>query len=483
MQLSKLLIAASLFLTACPKGGGPTAIDADTLATDPRANFTMGVQTLQTADKRTGEVDYKKALDFFVASVNLNGSTAAAFNAGWTAEILGDLDAAATYYKKAWEADKSNQPAMFSLARVYNQTGKGDLSVTIFKDFLAANPGNSEVRNDLIVALTAAGRYDEVLAEAETILLHDPKNATVYRNLSAMYYSKGELGMSQLCNEKALGIDEGDVGTYNNLGVTAQIQGDESTAIAQYKTAIKLNSKAFAPNVNLGYIALNSGDYKLALASLQAAVDADPTSTDAKLGLAVAMRGTGDYNRAEGLYNEVIAADPKNKLAYLDASILHEFYTKDFKKAESFLQAYIDHNSVGPNDPIFERKARIEKSRQEEEARKAAEVERKRLEEERRKRNEAVLAEMTTVVTKYQQGFQANAGCLDPDMVEEGQMVLEQAGMVVEMKDADMASDIKMMLEGYTPTWDEALAACAGGAAAPPADAPADPAPADGASE
>ena len=63
----------------------------------------------------------------------------------------------------------------------------------------------------------------------------------------------------------------------------------------------------------------------------------------------------------------------------------------------------------------------------------------------------------------------ANASCLDPGSVEEIGMILEQAQMVVDAKDVDMAPDIQQLLDAYVPALDEAIAGCAGGGAPAPA--------------
>jgi tetratricopeptide (TPR) repeat protein len=473
----KLVVAVALTaavgpLAGCPKQTGP-AVSAEVLAVDPKANFAEGVKLLQTPKK--GVTDYAGAHNYFAKSVELNGSARAAFNAGWTAEVLGKPQDAVMYYKKAFDADPAYRAAMFSLARVYNQTGQGAASVDLYRGYLDTHADDIEVRTELIGALAAAKRFPEAEVQANEILLRDPKNAAAYRALSAMYYAKGEIGMSQLCNEKALQLNEGDASTYNNLAITDLLQGNEPSAIARFKTAIQLNSKHFEANTNLGYIALNSGDYALAKTSLQAAVDANPKSNEARLGLAAALRGTGDHTQAAALYDQIIAANPAMKEAYLNASVLHEFYTKDFTKAKAYLQSYVDKNpgAVTPSDPLFERMKRIDAAAAAEKAR-LAEIERKKKEaEEREKRNKALLESMTASVGKYNTAFKEQASCLPPEMVEEGLMVLEQAQMVVEAQDVEMAGDIQMLLEGYVPVWDEALAGCGGGAA----PAPAEPAP------
>ena len=68
--------------------------------------------------------------------------------------------------------------------------------------------------------------------------------------------------------------------------------------------------------------------------------------------------------------------------------MLHEFYTLDFKKAQEYLQAFVDAHNVGPTHEVFALMARIQEAQDAEDARKAAEAAKKRQEEERLKLNE-----------------------------------------------------------------------------------------------
>lgn len=468
-------LLGALSLGGCAKQAKSPGFSAEDLATNPAANFQEGLFKLQNPDRRTGEVDYEAAYNFFVASQNLGGGAKAAFNAGWTAEALGNIDAAEEHYRAAYEADPDDEKVLYSLSRILTEQGKAAAAVELFAGHAQKHPDNLEIRNDYLAALVAAKRYDDAIAEAQEILRKDPKNAAVYRNLSALYYSQGNYSMSQLTGEKALELNDGDPGVYNNMGVTHLIQGDEPAAIEKFKTAIQLDGKNFEANMNLGFIALNSGDYALATQCFEAASEANPASLDAKLGLAVARRGTGDFKAAGTLYDQIIQNDPKNKLAYYNAAALHEFYTKDFKKALSYINAYKTAHSgtIGPTHEVFQLEARIQQAQQAEEARLAQIAAQKKAEEERRKRNEAMLAEMATMITEAQAVLAkhgANEMCLDPMQVEEYLMILEQAQMVVEAGDADMAGDIRTLLDGYLPPLYEHIAShpdCAEGGGAP----------------
>ncbi len=471
------LVTALMWLAACgDKKPVESGVD---LAANPAANFQAGLNLLNTPDKKTGVVDYAAALNYFVASSNLGGGAKAHFNAGWTAERLGNAVDAEKHYRAAFEADPAYQAAMFSLARILTDQKKHTDAVGIYKVFVDKNPTDYEVRNDYIAALIAAKSYEAAVGEAQEILRHDPKNAGVYRNLSAMYYATGNYGMSQLCAEKALGYNAGDVGTYNNMGVTSLQQGDEPEAIEKFKTALKLSAKNFEANMNLGWVALNSGDYKLAEGAFILATEADAKNVDAMMGLAISKRGVADFKAAGELYDKVISFSPDGRAAYYDAAILHEYYTKDFARAQKYLQTYIDthQGAVSPTDEIFQRMERINLAKQKEQDRIDLIAAGKKLEQERIDRAKQQLKEVATAVAETKVKIDANKGCLDPGMVEEMVMVLEQGQMIVDAEEYEMAVDIKQLLDAYIPQVDEGILVMCTGLTPEGEPAPVEPAP------
>lgn len=473
------LSAATVLALAMGLGTGCPPKDNNALseeqALDPAANFQSGVTILQNTT-RVGGVDYATAYDRFLKAEQLGAGKKASFNAGYVAEMLGRMEDAAAHYQRAVEADPSYEAAVYSYGRVLAALERHADAVTLFEAFSAARPDDLDARNEYLLSLGRAGRYEEAERVAGEILLADPENVQTYRSLSSMYQAKGDFGMARLTADKAASLMETrDPGLLNNEGVAALLQGDEPGAIALFKEALALHPTNFEANLNLGFIALNSGDYALAMETLSKATQADPTSLDAKLGLAVAYRGMSDYDRADALYAEIIRADRTYDVAYFNAATLHEKYTRNYNKAIKYLEQYIDVHAgqLASDDPVYAAMERVRSSRAAEEARAAELAERRRLEEERRQRNAELLASMASAVSGYQAKFAANSACLDEGMKMEGEMILEQAQMVVEAQDADLAADIQMLLDGYTPLWDEAIAGCEGGA--PPA--PEEPAP------
>lgn len=450
-----LLGAPLAMTTACKKGPAVEALSEEQ-ASDPVALFQQGVRFLKTPDPKTGQVDYAEAYDHFIRSAEIRPNPKTSFNAGWTAERLGDLDKAEKHYRRAYEGDATYESAIFSLTRILRANKKPEEAVEIYQKLLDANPDRVDVRYDLMQALTDLERYEDAESHAREILRQDPENAGAYRALSSMYFAQGRLGMAQLCNEKALQLNDSEPGIYNNMGVTYILQKDAERAIERFQRAVQLDPGNFEANMNLGFIALDSGDYGLALNSFQAATKADSSSRDARLGLAVALRGTGELEAADKAYREIIRSDPKFQAAYFNGSTLHEKYTKNFKAAEKYLDDFIEAHvgEIGPNHEVYERKRRIQASIEEERKRQeaiaAAEKERK----EREERNKRLLAELKSEVDKTEARL---AQCSDPEIVEMAGMYIEQIKM--SMDDPSMAGDLKTFVDEANTM----LEACVGG--------------------
>ena len=107
MLTISLALAGALMLSGCPKGSSSssTSWSEEELASNPAANFHKGLSLVQNPDKKTGEIDYVGAYAAFSKSSDLGGGAKASYNAGWTAERLGQSVDAEKHYRKAVEAD------------------------------------------------------------------------------------------------------------------------------------------------------------------------------------------------------------------------------------------------------------------------------------------------------------------------------------------------------------------------------------------
>jgi tetratricopeptide (TPR) repeat protein len=473
MQFRNTALLTLLLLTACPKKGPDM--------TNPVDTFNEGVRVLQTADA-DGQTDYNRAFEMFSASVAADPNQAkSSFNAGWSAERMGFNDKAEQYYRQALNLDPNYSAALFNLGLVLTANGKGAEAAQLYTGYLDKNPKDIRVRNNLAEALASAGQYDEAVKNVRMILRSDNKNVGAYRALSRIYFGQGKLKMSQLCAEKAKTLAKGDSGIYNNIGVTYLVMDNKQAAIAEFKTAIKLDPDNVSANMNLGYLALDSGDYALGKTTFEAALRSEPGNLEAKLGMAVAYRGTQDFDKSGKLYDEIIAADPHNQTAYFNAAILHEKYTKNYKKAAKYLDDFVRAyaGQIAPDHEVFQRKESIQRSVAAADAKKAAKAQLKQEAEARQQRQIAVFENLKTETARLDTMLKDYGACelmVESGGTEQGMMILEQAQMVVQAEEADMAGDVMSFFEQLMPQLESIIPDC-------PAPGTAPPAPADGAAQ
>lgn len=478
------ILLSTAFLLGCPKQGGAPG-EGDNL--DPNMEFVQGIKTLEKVDRKTGKVDYDTALAYFRSAVNLKPDFAnAAYNAGWTAEQMGEMDQAVGFYKKAYEANPTKD-FLNAFVAVQKDAGQFEAALATLTDYATNNPSDIEAQYSIIEVHTQMGNMDGALAAASEILLSDSTNITVYQLLSRTFYQNNQFDMSLLCAEKAnemlvsVAKEQGqpakkDAGILNNMGVTFLAMEDEPSAIGYFQQAIEIQPNHVEANLNLGFIALNSGNYPFALERFDAALVTNDSNISAKLGKAVALRGTQDFDGASKLYAQILDGSIADRIAYFNAATLEAKYQKDYKKAQQLLE---DYKAENPADTeVDQRLAELSTLQAEEAARKKAEEERQKAEEERKKRQQEKMNELKTAVQSLQVSKDALASCteaIDSGTIEMADMVLEQGLMVIEAEEIEMAGDVIPFVADTQASLDELKDVCNGGGSAPAEEsAPAD---------
>jgi tetratricopeptide (TPR) repeat protein len=481
-KLLSLLVLGGLALTiGCekkpPEDVGTQVVDYG----NPKQNFRLGIDLLAQGET-SGTFDYEGAYKYFYNATMGDPTFAKAhFNAGWCAEHLGRMPEAEEHFRQALANAAGYTQAAQSLAGVLSVQGKTTEAIDIYQGFLRESPGANEVRAGLVDALIVARRYDEAILEARQILARNKDSISAYTALARIYYLQGQYDMSLLCSQKALTLTDTDASIYNATGVTYLKLGNEPAAIAQFKTSIKLQPSVQDANMNLGWLALDSGDYELGKRCFEAIITQNPGNIDALLGLAVSQRGLKDFDGAGATYDKVIKLAPDNELAYFNAATLHEKYTQNYKKALSYLQAFVDTHvgKIGPDHEVYVRMERVKRSQQEQEAKEAEKARQEELRKEREKKQKEQLELLKARTAKLEANMAKYGSCpalIESGMAEMGATVLEQAKMVVEQNDFAMATDMMSFFDQVEPEIEAVLPSCA--EAAPPAPETPAPAPA-----
>ena len=433
-------------------------------------------------------MDYESAYANFAAAAEVKPDMdSAQFNAGWTAERLGRLQQAAEHYRMALEANPSNQNALFAYASVLTNAGNATEAVGLFKTYMDANPNDNTVRASYTEALLVAKMYDQDSAyqeeckeschgygQVQEALRQNSEDLQAYQNLSRMYFEQGNFQMSQLCAEKAQMISKDDPGILNNRGVTFLEMDKPALAIVEFQEAIAINPRLLQPNLNLGCTA------QFRRLRWHWNVLTEPS----RLHQAIRMQNWAwllpcgeprtktekTSSKAAKLYEQVIAAEPTNQMAYYNAATLHELYSKDYDQALEYLTTYAAKVHQGiPDTDTQTRIDRVALSKQEaQEAKARAEAERKAAEE-REARQRKVLEDLKTQVGVLDGLLAEHGSCaalLDSGLAEMGMMVKEQAQVVIEAEEFEMAAEVLPFLEDSVGSIQGIIPECSG---APPA--------------
>ena len=463
LSFMSAFLASTLLFIGCEKKPPPPPTDGP----NPRYEFVMGVRALEKPDRK-GAYDYETAYKRFVDATQLDPKFVEAHhNAGWVAEQMGNLGAAANHYQQAYQ-NQPTQENLFAFTDILRMDKKSADAVPHLKAFSDKNPQNKEVLYSLVESYTEAELYEEAHKSIENILLYAPKDVKAYRLLSRNFHAKGDYKMSLLCAEKADEIAKGDPGILNNMGVTYLEMKNEPAAIDSFLTALSKDESHLEANLNLGFLSLASGNYNLAKEKFEAARKKYPQNVDVSVGLAVALRGLGDIDGAQKIYKKLLKEKPNAQIIYFNAATFYEKYRKKYKDAANVLEEYKSRN---PEDPaVDERIARVQESQRIEEERKKEE-ERKRKEEALRKKRQK--EEFATLKKEYavaEADYKAikEANCAEAEeKLMELEMYLEQVKELIDTNDIETAGDATPFVREAQAGLDELKPLCGLGGEAP----------------
>lgn len=464
---------------AKPKKAKITEIEVDASSTDPKQYFELGLQAA------TGN-NLAQAAELFEKSGECGGGSKAWFNAGLARERMGEPAKAADAYLKAYKQNLEDGVVRAAVVRTLKEAGRANEIEPTLRPYAEAHPGDEGVQIAYMEALVAGERYDEAILAGREVLYTKPDSAGVYRILVGLYTKQGKFELAKFMGDKAVELDPKNPDVSNDLGVVLLQQGDKSRAVLRFKEAREkadaLGTKHYEASLNLGLIAVESGDNALALTCFDDALTARPGSRDALVGKAIALRGTGDVTKANAIYDELIAKTPQDRLPYINASAMHHYFTKDFKKAAKYLTDYITvmGTRLAVDDEVHTLLADVKATEAAEIERKRKEAELKKLAEEREARAKAILAEMKSKIGAVREALDKQPKCFSEMDFMQLDAFTQVAAETMNGDDATkQAADFKQLYDAqYGPMFDAAMAACgnAPAASAPAATEPAAPA-------
>ena len=156
-------------------------------------------------------------------------------------DLLGEIDQAITYYRKAIDNNPHPEGIYYNLGMAYRKKGDLDGAIEHYMKALDLNPDYAEARNNLGYAYLKKGELDRAIRELTKAVSIDPNLAEAYNNLGNAYNKKGELGRAIAEYERAIAANQRFAPAYFNLGVVYRREGQLERAIAKLQRALVLN--------------------------------------------------------------------------------------------------------------------------------------------------------------------------------------------------------------------------------------------------
>jgi tetratricopeptide (TPR) repeat protein len=312
--LSKVLLAALVFLSACAPKSVPTPVPTTpkfpefvrpgvppAMADSPAAaSASRGWAFLQAGDLRTAEREFSAALKaqpaFFPAEASL----------GYVELARKDPKAALPHFDRALELNANHDDVAAYLGRAtallaLNREGE---ALGALEAALALDPSQSElarrievlkfrnVEQGLARARDAArgGRLDEAAQAYTAAIASSPDSAFLYRELAGVEKQKGDADAALEHFRKAAALDPGDAKTLEQIGEMLEARSDFAGAEKAYADAAAIEPSAALDK------RLENVREKAALARLPAeyrAIDTASQITRADLAALIGIRLNG----------------------------------------------------------------------------------------------------------------------------------------------------------------------------------------------
>lgn len=193
---------------------------------------------IQNAIDAYNAEDFKEALLYFESTLAVKEmevfegeiDTAIMFNAGVTAQRIGEYDKAIDYYKKAIEYHYSEGDAISLLAQSYKAKGDDEKYINTLKEGFEKFPSNQALLGGIInYYLLDAENADEAFKYLKVARENDPNNPQFYSAEAHLYDKVGDKEKAKEKYKKAIEMDSDFFEAYYNLGVLYFNEGVELT--------------------------------------------------------------------------------------------------------------------------------------------------------------------------------------------------------------------------------------------------------------
>ena len=214
-------------------------------------------------------------------------AAAQAVDAGLRLHQTGQLDAAATHYRRALQAAPNHADALYLLGRVEHQLGHFDAAADLLRKAIQVDPREATFHNNLGEALRAAGNLTAAVAAYRAALEFQPAYALAQHNLALALHGLGDVAASEAAFRAALQLNPDFAEALHNFGVFLREQNRPADAIDAWQRAATIRPIDPSLQFRLGNALWQSGCVEEAGAAFAQVVTLEPNHSAAHLNLGV----------------------------------------------------------------------------------------------------------------------------------------------------------------------------------------------------
>ena len=273
---------------------------------DIRSVLTEAVRLHQAGELEQAATLYRKVL-------NTDPNSADALHLlGMVALQQGQAQTAADLIRKAIALHDNEASYHFHLALALQNLDDMEGAVGGYRRALALKPNDPDVYNNMGNALAAQDRPEDAVAAFRRALALQPGNAVAHNNLGNVQRSMGLWDDAEASFRQAAALQPGYAGAFINLGNLHGDKGDLRAAEICYRRALALVPRDTAAHCGLGLALWQLGRNDEAMASYRAALGVDPDHPETLVNLGIARGEDGALEEAEALYARALAVRPRD---------------------------------------------------------------------------------------------------------------------------------------------------------------------------
>ena len=239
-----------------------------------------------------------------------------AFMNGNKERVLGNLEAAVSYYNICLKIDPKQHAALYELARIYRRQGNDATALILAKQAVQYNGKNIWYKRLLARLYEKNGDYDKAIKSYEHLLQEAPEDVDLYFDIANIYLLDNDpLGAIKTFNrlEKKTGPNIEVLSNKQRLFVS---MGKFKEAIAEVEKIIELYPDDVRYLGIRAELYQKSGDIEKALSSFKLILDVDPTNPYVHLSLSDLYRYKKQFDKQHqelllAFENKKLGIDPK----------------------------------------------------------------------------------------------------------------------------------------------------------------------------